>query len=155
LHSAFSIRFIEEGDSSPYTLSHLSADGRYLLTWGPQRGLQMLNLERRVVVVSIPASQTGSLEGVYCGLEEAPPGAGAGAAAVSNVQPVFFSLRIPSTCRFSALSNCDAQHRRPSFPVALVTDAAKFTAAGSLRDKRCSRHVLTRNRFMTLWAARA
>jgi hypothetical protein len=64
-----SISFSEDGSRSPYTLSHLSVDGRFLLTWGPQRGLQLLDLEQRVIVFNVPATHTGVLDAVFCGAQ--------------------------------------------------------------------------------------
>ena len=64
-------RFAEDGCRSPYTLSHLSLDGRFLLTWGPQRGLQLLHLEQRAVTLTIPACDTGPLDAVFCGAPQA------------------------------------------------------------------------------------
>jgi hypothetical protein len=76
LTCTFSTRF-EDGSRSPYTLSHLSVDGRFLLTYGPQRGLQLLDLHLRAVVLTIPAADTGALEAVFCGAQ-APTDAAAG-----------------------------------------------------------------------------
>lgn len=70
------IRFCEDGNRSPYTLSHLSVDGRFLVTWGPQRGLQLLDLQLRAVAFSVPAALTGPLEAVLCGAQS-PTTAGA------------------------------------------------------------------------------
>lgn len=70
------IRFCEDGNRSPYTLSHLSVDGRFLVTWGPQRGLQLLDLQLRAVAFSVPAVHTGPLEAVLCGAQS-PTTAGA------------------------------------------------------------------------------
>ncbi len=72
----FFIRFCEDGNRSAYTLSHLSVDGRFLVTWGPQRGLQLLDLQLRAVAFSVPAVLTGPLETVLCGAQS-PTAAGA------------------------------------------------------------------------------
>jgi hypothetical protein len=77
LTCTFSTRF-EDGSRSPYTLSHLSVDGRFLLTYGPQRGLQLLDLHLRAVVLTVPAVDTGALEAVFCGAQAPADAAAAG-----------------------------------------------------------------------------
>jgi hypothetical protein len=95
--TASCISFSELGSRSPYTLSHLSVDGRFLLTWGPQRGLQLLDLELRAVVFTVPASHTGVLDAVFCGAQAPADAAAAGATAIRTL--MFAPLpRSPHLC---------------------------------------------------------
>jgi hypothetical protein len=79
LHTNLLFFRFEDGSRSPYTLSHLSVDGRFLLTWGPQRGLQLVDLDLRAVTFTVPAADTGVLEAVFCGAQSPAHAAAAGA----------------------------------------------------------------------------
>ncbi len=113
------IRF-DDGSRSPYTLAHLSADGRFLLTWGPQRGLQLLDLERRAVAFTVPAEQTGVLEAVICGAQAPADAAAAGTNPSCSVRRADVRSRLTPPCRSSAFFNRDTQQWRPRVAVALV-----------------------------------
>jgi hypothetical protein len=116
------ISFSEQGSRSPYTLSHLSVDGRFLLTWGPQRGLQLLDLEQRTVVFTVPATITGVLDAVLCGAQ-APAHAAASSGTTAYVASSHTNrchVALTFEFRFTAFPNCHPQLRRPSVAVALV-----------------------------------